>query len=142
MLFRSPTLPVLGPGTMVQSTPYRVLDRRVVKRRNTAVAQWLIQWRNQSSDDATWEDYEAFAQRFPDFIREDTNFVKGEGVQRGDAELGMTVGDLSSIEEEGDAAIGSHSITYDMRAPCTQNGEGKGEETGEEEERTVHRQNQ
>ena len=54
--------------------------------------QVLVRWQNQLEEDATWEDYDRMAKEFPDFIREDTNFVKGEGVQRGPVDLGITVG--------------------------------------------------
>lgn len=36
----SPTLPVLGPSLNLKSVPHLVLDRRMVKRRNSAVTNY------------------------------------------------------------------------------------------------------
>ena len=44
-----------------------------------------------SEEDATWEDFDHIAKEFPEFIREDTNFAKGEGLLRGPVDLGITV---------------------------------------------------
>ena len=48
-------LPTGSDGQMLVS-PVAILDRKVVKRRNQAVAQVLVQWSNSTPKDATWED--------------------------------------------------------------------------------------
>ncbi|XP_071909607.1 uncharacterized protein [Coffea arabica] len=35
-----------------------ILERRMVKRKNSAVVQWLVQWFNSTPTNATWEDAE------------------------------------------------------------------------------------
>lgn len=109
-----PVLPLIGPATNSEPMPQSILARRMVKKRNAAVAQILVQWRNQTTDDATWEDYESMAQRFPEFIREDTNAVKEGGMQREAAELGVTVG--FKREEEGTDS-GSHCSINKQNVP-------------------------
>lgn len=98
----SPTLPLGVPGVELDKVPQLVLGRRIVKRRNVAEPQVLVQWRNQTRDDATWEDYEEMMRKFPDFIREDTNFLKEGELRREIADLGMTVeaNGLNEGEEE------------------------------------------
>jgi hypothetical protein len=96
----SPTLPVLGPNSNLNPIPQLLLDRRVVKKRNSAVAQWLIQWNNQATEDATWEDFELLKEKFPEFIREVTNGLKGEGMQQNQPNLGVTVETECSMEED------------------------------------------
>lgn len=87
----SPTLLIGIPCPDLEKEPQLILGRRMVKRRNAAQMQLLVQWKNQSQDDATWEDYEEIAQQFTIFIREDTNFLKEGELQREIGDLGMTV---------------------------------------------------
>lgn len=75
----SPTLPVNGPCLKGKLEPQLILARRMVKKRNVTQTQLLIQWRDQTPDDATWEHYKEIVQRFPDFIHEDMNLLKGGG---------------------------------------------------------------
>ena len=60
-------LPILGPDGQPKLEPVHVLERRLVKRKNKPVVQWLVQWSNLSVDEATWEDAEFVTQQFPDF---------------------------------------------------------------------------
>ncbi|XP_073109864.1 uncharacterized protein [Elaeis guineensis] len=53
------------------SFPIAILNRRVVKRRNAAVVQILVQWNDSSPSEATWEFWEDIKRRFPDFNLED-----------------------------------------------------------------------
>ena len=46
--------------------PAEILDRRLVKKGNAAILQVLIRWSELPATAATWEDYEAVHQRFPD----------------------------------------------------------------------------
>ena len=52
---------------VLQMEPIAVLDRRIVKRNNNAVVQWLVQWSRTFPEDATWIDYDEFLSKFPDF---------------------------------------------------------------------------
>ena len=112
-----------------------------MKKRNVAQTQLLIQWQNQTADDATWEDYEVIATRFPNFIHEDMNIFKGEGMRRLESDLGMTVGEGDSIEEEGrmgsrfgqsstkggDSAAGPQSLNIRSHTGDYLTGDGTGE---------------
>lgn len=44
-----------------------ILDRRVVKRNNRPVVQWLVHWSNSFPDEATWEDAFKIQEKFPLF---------------------------------------------------------------------------
>jgi hypothetical protein len=87
----SPTIPLEGLTVNVDLVPYLILGRRIIPRNNVEHAQLLVQWHNQSVDDATWEDYYDFAQKFPKFIREDTNFVEEGVMQRSIGNLEIAV---------------------------------------------------
>ena len=62
-----PTLPPISDEGMLQMEPVAVLERRMVKRNNKAVVQWLVQWSRTFPEDATLMDYEEFHSKFPDF---------------------------------------------------------------------------
>lgn len=47
--------------------PEKVLERKMVKFRNAPRAKWLIQWRNRTVDDASWEYADEIIMRFPTF---------------------------------------------------------------------------
>ncbi|KAJ4756090.1 polyprotein [Rhynchospora pubera] len=72
----SPQLPVVGPDGELRVEPEKVLERRVIKRNNEPVVQWLIQWFNRSPEEATWEDYESVSKEYPKFILEGKNLLK------------------------------------------------------------------
>nr|GEV64681.1 hypothetical protein [Tanacetum cinerariifolium] len=59
----SVTLPQCDPFGVIALEPIVVLDRRMVKRGNVAAVYVLIQWSNESVNDATWELYEDIAVR-------------------------------------------------------------------------------
>nr|GFB46052.1 hypothetical protein [Tanacetum cinerariifolium] len=44
-----------------------ILDRKLVKRKNRAAMKVLVQWKDQSEQDATWEFLDELQLRFPDF---------------------------------------------------------------------------
>jgi hypothetical protein len=50
---------------IVDLTPQKILDRRLVKKGNVATVQVLIQWLGLPSDSATWEDSHMLQKRFP-----------------------------------------------------------------------------
>lgn len=74
----SPTLPLIGSPQEGLQVPQTIVARRMVKKRNSAVTQILVQWRGQEIDDATWEEYSEMAKRYPDFILEVEKNFKGE----------------------------------------------------------------
>ncbi|KAH7849470.1 hypothetical protein Vadar_018321 [Vaccinium darrowii] len=75
---RKPSSSAKGKGAASSSAPPeqkeggspvqgRVLDRRMVKRGNKAVVQWLVQWLNSFPEDATWVDYQEIKSKYPQF---------------------------------------------------------------------------
>lgn len=62
-----PTLPPVGPEGTLQLEPVAVLDRKMVKRGNRAVVQWLVQWANSFPEDATWVDHSEIQAKYPNF---------------------------------------------------------------------------
>ncbi|KAI9161470.1 hypothetical protein LWI28_017754 [Acer negundo] len=62
----STTLPRTGADEHLQVFPMAILERKVVKRLNQAVAQLLVQWSNTKPDVATWEDASQIRARFLD----------------------------------------------------------------------------
>ncbi|CAL5346186.1 unnamed protein product [Camellia sinensis] len=61
------TLPPVGLEGTLQLEPMAVLDRRMVKRGNKAVVQWLVQWTNSFPEDATWVDHSEIEAKYPQF---------------------------------------------------------------------------
>ena len=67
-----PALPYIpawlqGTNTAVVRTPIKVLARRVVKRRNAAAVQYLVQREGLNEDQASWEYAEEFEKKYPNF---------------------------------------------------------------------------
>lgn len=60
-------LPSIQEDGRMQLEPISVLDRRVVKKNNRPVVQWLIHWSNSFPEDATWENASQIEQKFPEF---------------------------------------------------------------------------
>lgn len=60
-------LPLVGEDGRIQLEPLAVLDRRLVKRNNRPFTEVLVQWTNTIPNDATWEPWHEFQQRFPHF---------------------------------------------------------------------------
>jgi hypothetical protein len=94
----SPVIPLHGPEMPGDWQPFKVIGRRIIPRNNVAQVQLLIHWQHQTSDDATWEDYEAFACKFSNFIREGTNFLEEGAMRREIAQPGMLL-EVSDTEE-------------------------------------------
>jgi hypothetical protein len=59
-------LPVSTDIEVAAATPEVVLQRRLVKKGNSAVPQVLIKWTGLPEASATWEDYNVLHQRFPE----------------------------------------------------------------------------
>ena len=53
---------------LLAATPFKLLERKMVKKGNRLMVLGLIQWSNGTNDDATWEDLAAIVQRFPNFV--------------------------------------------------------------------------
>lgn len=60
-------LPRLGSEGQFLVQPVAVLQRRMVKKDNKAVAQWLNQWSNTIPEDASWEDTATIQEQYPGF---------------------------------------------------------------------------
>ncbi|GJX53028.1 reverse transcriptase [Tanacetum coccineum] len=52
---------------LIEVKTMKLLDRKIMKKRNTMVVYGLIQWTNGGVQDATWELLEEFCKRFPEF---------------------------------------------------------------------------
>jgi hypothetical protein len=46
-------------------TPERIFDRRLVKKGNIAITQVLVQWSGLPESSSTWEDYNVLHDKFP-----------------------------------------------------------------------------
>ncbi|XP_077242379.1 uncharacterized protein LOC143882872 [Tasmannia lanceolata] len=60
-------LPQVDNEGHIQLEPVAILDCRLVNRNNQAITQVLVQWSNSFIEGETWEDFQAFSARFPDF---------------------------------------------------------------------------
>lgn len=67
----SPQLPPIVDPQNPSWEPSVVLARRIYKKKDATGTQWLVQWKNSSPKDATWEDSEMMQQRFPGFNQSD-----------------------------------------------------------------------
>uniref|UniRef100_A0A0A8ZMG0 Uncharacterized protein n=1 Tax=Arundo donax TaxID=35708 RepID=A0A0A8ZMG0_ARUDO len=88
-------IPVLPNVEAADIQPEAILDRRLVKKGDSAVTQVLIQWTGLPAAMATWEDYYALKTRFPSAP------VWGPAGSRGGG-IVMT-GDTDAAQEPGEA---------------------------------------
>ncbi|KAH0699131.1 hypothetical protein KY284_013346 [Solanum tuberosum] len=68
--------PIVDPAIPYCKEPKSILERRMIKKGNKVVDQLLIQWKNMSKEQATWEDYHVIKTRFPSFFLEDKKVSK------------------------------------------------------------------
>ncbi|XP_074377042.1 uncharacterized protein LOC141718559 [Apium graveolens] len=61
------SLPRMGGDGQFLVYPTKLLQRRMVKRGNAAVIQWLIQWSHSIPEDARWEDALQIQEQYPNF---------------------------------------------------------------------------
>ena len=61
------TLPQVTDDGTVKVAPQAILDRRMIKRGNSAITQVLVHWVNMPPAEATWEDWTVLKGQFPDF---------------------------------------------------------------------------
>ena len=59
-------LPAITNLQASQAVPERVLQRRLVRKGNTAIPQVFVQWSGLSPTSATWEDYHVLKTRYPE----------------------------------------------------------------------------
>ena len=59
----SGTLPPVREKGEFCMLPLKVLDKRMLKKRNRLVAEVLVQWTNVEPEDSTWEDVEELQQK-------------------------------------------------------------------------------
>lgn len=62
-----PTLPPVGGDGIPVPQPMALLDRRLVKYKDRPATQVLVQWSDSYLEDATWEYYQDFQTKFPNF---------------------------------------------------------------------------
>ncbi|XP_071924786.1 uncharacterized protein [Coffea arabica] len=60
-------LPDTDERGQIRVEPEALLSRRMIKRKNAAVTQWLIQWWGTDPVEATWEDAAQIREKFPQF---------------------------------------------------------------------------
>lgn len=60
-------LPQYLAETGMTKEPEAILDKKMVKRQNRAVTKVLVQWKGQTPDQATWEFYQDFIAKHPNF---------------------------------------------------------------------------
>ncbi|KAA3465308.1 reverse transcriptase [Gossypium australe] len=61
------TLRVIDANGVWTKNPTHVLDRRMVKKGNSAITEVLVEWENSFPKDATWESLEWIKSKFPQF---------------------------------------------------------------------------
>jgi len=67
-----PSLPYIptwlqGTEAAVPRTPLKILARKLVKRKNAAAVQYLVQWAGFTEDQASWEFADDFERTYPTF---------------------------------------------------------------------------
>nr|GEY10888.1 hypothetical protein [Tanacetum cinerariifolium] len=63
----STTLPLTHQLATNSKFPDKVLEIRTSKRHNAAYVEWLIQWKDEPKEEATWESAASITTLFPDF---------------------------------------------------------------------------
>lgn len=62
-----PNVPLVTDDGKIKTTPFALLDERIIQRKKTPVKQWLIHWESLGPEDATWEDLTFIKKIFPQF---------------------------------------------------------------------------
>lgn len=76
----SPSLPLVGTDGNLPKVLVKILERRMVKRRNHAVTEVLVEWANSFPEDATWESFTGFCKQYPSFDPCPQGSVQGEEI--------------------------------------------------------------
>ncbi|KAL7113985.1 hypothetical protein ACP275_04G093400 [Erythranthe tilingii] len=58
-------IPALDDKNQFLLIPEKVIERRLAKKNNAAVTQWLVQWAHLPVEEASWEDAEEMMVKFP-----------------------------------------------------------------------------
>ncbi|KAK9676740.1 hypothetical protein RND81_11G097100 [Saponaria officinalis] len=61
------TVPEIDDNLMMKAEPLKLLERKMVKKGAGYGVHLLIQWANGDEADATWEEYDDFTKRYPNF---------------------------------------------------------------------------
>ncbi|XP_038695463.1 uncharacterized protein LOC119992741 [Tripterygium wilfordii] len=61
-------LPMVTDEGLIQQQPRAVSQRRIYKECDIIGTQLLIQWEDHTTEESTWEDYEEFVKKFPNFV--------------------------------------------------------------------------
>lgn len=61
----SATVPPMDAEGQFMLVPVKILQKRMIKRNNAAVGQWLIQWAHLPVEEATWELAEEIMKKYP-----------------------------------------------------------------------------
>lgn len=64
-----PIVPLVTEDGKIKTTPFAVLDERLIQRKKVPVKQLLIHWESLGPEDATWEDLRFIETTFPQFQR-------------------------------------------------------------------------
>lgn len=62
-----PHVPMVTEDGKIKTTPFVVLDERLIQRQRTPVKQLLIHWESLGPEDASWEDLRFIETQFPSF---------------------------------------------------------------------------
>nr|GEW58441.1 hypothetical protein [Tanacetum cinerariifolium] len=90
-------LPHCGPNRVLSTEPVTILDIILAKLKNKAVPYVLVKWSNHVDEDATWENYVDFIQRYPEFeeqVLNDKLCLKENGFLQVKVYQGLKVQDL------------------------------------------------
>ena len=63
----APTLPQYLNDVGIDKEPELILEKKMVNRQNRPVTKLLVQWKGSTPQQATWEFYQDFIAKFPDF---------------------------------------------------------------------------
>ncbi|XP_078170149.1 uncharacterized protein LOC144564426 [Carex rostrata] len=115
----TPSVPLMGTYEFAPKIPQKILARKMVKRRNVAETQVLVQWQGLESEEATWEDYSFLAKEYPEFILEDEKAFKEGELSRFESNLGTNGAELGmnqiAVEEkEKGEELGSPSLELEL----------------------------
>ncbi|GKA53359.1 putative nucleotidyltransferase, ribonuclease H [Tanacetum coccineum] len=61
------SLPPVYEAGEFKLQPLKILDKRMVKRKNRLISEVLVQWTNVDVEDSTWEEFFDLQQRFLEF---------------------------------------------------------------------------
>lgn len=62
-----PHVPLVTEEGKIKTSPFAVLDERIIQRQKSPVKQLLIHWESLGPEDATWEDLSFITAHFPTF---------------------------------------------------------------------------